>query len=1308
MADIGSMYATLGVKLQGIQAAQSTMLKMLRTISAEVDRTKAKLAGFGVGVEDMKKKINKTPPPTIVPIVKTDKAMDGLNKMTSHMFLVAQRWRTFGYLTSAVITAPLVMAGKAAIDSAGDFNYAMAKMRGLAGIPLDSIDNLKESLKELAIQTAQTPQALSEAAYFTASAGFKDSAQVMSIVETAAKMATAGMGSAGDNAKVLVFSMNAYRKSGLTAAQAADIFTAAVREGAIETDQFSTAMQQVLPLASSMGVGLDQVAGSMAAMSLQGASAQNSAVYLKGMLNALLKIKPGNAADKALKQFGITADDLYEQLRQPGGLLKVLVRLQELSKQSTGNVFIKDIFRDIRAMTGALSLTGENLEYNAKVMQEVANAGGSMEDAYGAVQGQIEVVKKRLKALSEVMKIEFGETLAKFILPYLEKWIIRLKNLITWFNSTGEGFKKFITIIGGVLTVMGPIALIGSTFKYIWAGSILAIGKQFIWLRNIVKGLNGDLVAMKFAAGAKSGLTNFLNTINTQRINAGGWAMLAKNVGKTLIQFVGKAGPIALVVSGVAAGAIAIAKYAKKTKEAAIESQTFHSTLAIVNDEFKKFKELNKEDMTAMSLEQLMLTRQTALEIKTDTYNRYLQAQKNLEDAPWGTKNQREKQLAEALKNYEEATKIYNTTSVVMGEMQQRLVEEKKAHEKLALEEETAKINEFNEALTEEYQKILGSIKAIDERAKAFKDAGKPYDVIREKAEELIKGIETLTGTEFNLKYNAPMIQDLLLRLRELGYDFTETGEKSREFAEDLNSSLAGIKMKKGLLGNMYDADSAYFDLYKKSLDEYINTITSVDPITGKILAPTQEQIDMLNLLNKNATEYGEIVQDNTDRQTLNLLNAEADAFRNISGKVEVLNYALEAQRRLLRDMFKKQMTGEFIPTEDIQRAVRNIQALEGALIDYQNAESIKYLEDLNKALQTGATGADLITGKISALEAKLQYFSKLGPAGEEMFKITAGQLKGLKMAQEGLNMLNDTFGTVIDNLIDGTEDWDAVWKDVFSNMAKELAKFMVKLILYQAVIKQTGSVTTDLGKIWKLTFGDILSLLGGNKKVDITKSLGFGATPIMDLIKNSGKQGPDLSQYLPPVETLDAIISKYGTLGKVTEQYGAVQNALVGIEQAKTASIVSGTIAERASTTATIAGTVADTAAGAAASVEAGADAAGAVASATKQGAKMPFPLNIIAIAAGVAAVIGAIALIGRAHTSAAKMAEGGVVPQGFPNDTFPALLSSGETVIPKKLNADQFRIEKDDREATVRFEIEGETLVGILKKKEKKSKIY
>ena len=39
----------------------------------------------------------------------------------------------------------------------------------------------------------------------------------------------------------------------------------------------------------------------------------------------------------------------------------------------------------------------------------------------------------------------------------------------------------------------------------------------------------------------------------------------------------------------------------------------------------------------------------------------------------------------------------------------------------------------------------------------------------------------------------------------------------------------------------------------------------------------------------------------------------------------------------------------------------------------------------------------------------------------------------------------------------------------------------------------------------------------------------------------------------------------------------------------------------------------------------------------------------------------------IGGALFGGAKMAEGGVVPRGFPNDTYPALLTSGEMVVPK-----------------------------------------
>ena len=69
-------------------------------------------------------------------------------------------------------------------------------------------------------------------------------------------------------------------------------------------------------------------------------------------------------------------------------------------------------------------------------------------------------------------------------------------------------------------------------------------------------------------------------------------------------------------------------------------------------------------------------------------------------------------------------------------------------------------------------------------------------------------------------------------------------------------------------------------------------------------------------------------------------------------------------------------------------------------------------------------------------------------------------------------------------------------------------------------------------------------------------------------------------------------------------------------------------------------------------------------------------------------------------------RFAKGGVVPSGYPGDTYPALLSSGEMVLPKGIAES---ISKPSMmEGEVRFEIEGDRLVGILRKQGKKNSIY
>jgi len=69
---------------------------------------------------------------------------------------------------------------------------------------------------------------------------------------------------------------------------------------------------------------------------------------------------------------------------------------------------------------------------------------------------------------------------------------------------------------------------------------------------------------------------------------------------------------------------------------------------------------------------------------------------------------------------------------------------------------------------------------------------------------------------------------------------------------------------------------------------------------------------------------------------------------------------------------------------------------------------------------------------------------------------------------------------------------------------------------------------------------------------------------------------------------------------------------------------------------------------------------------------------------------------------------AKGGIVPPGYPNDSFPARLTSNEAIIPLG-DLDRFDFGKNATiEADIRFEIEGDKLVGILRKQGKKNSLY
>ena len=1032
MADMGSIYVTLGMRMTGIANAQRTMLDALKRIEKQAELTNARLAvlekqakatASGVG-----KSFQQIP-------VGAEAATTAIDKMTASIFRSAQRWRTFGYLATLTMTAPMVLAGKAALDTAGEFDFAMNKMVGLVGLSKGAVEGLRKELLKMAPIIGQTPQALAEAAYFATSAGFKDVGDALSIIETGAKMASAGMGTAADNTKVLVFAMNAYRASGMTATKAGDIFTAAVREGAIETEGFATAMQSVLPIASRMGVGLEQLAGAMAAMSLQGASAANSAVYLKGMLNSLLKIKPTNQAGKALAAMGVNAQDLYDELKKPNGLMNVLMKLQDLSNKSTGNIFLKQIFTDIRAMTGALSLLGENLKYNQYVMDQVAKAGGDVAFAFGAVQDQIKFFRNQMKATGDVIKIEFGEVLAKVVLPVLNKWLERIKRLLDAFTEMSPMLQRVIIKVLGLVAAIGPLALIVSVLKYAYGGFFSFFGKRIALMRSLVKGLKGEIIGLSAVAKTSPWLANLGNTVSLKATTAGGWAALAKNVGKAALSFGRMAGPVALMATGLVAGTIKLFKYSNQIKEVAKNNDIFNKSMVEVGGVMMKFNELAMSDISNMSFLEMIKAQETARKVWKDSYDMILQYQKNIETGA-GSKRLNKK----AMKEENEQLMLSKNLYEALGAAIARYVQTEMNIERKTLADA---IKADADALQEIIDTMNESITSAKEMDKVHKAVGKSFDLNAKLADIYFDAIEKLVSGDHKLKFESPEVQKIVKDLKALGIDFT----KVDTIVENFNQDLKAIGIKKSLLPN-FDADTAKLQLFERQINKVLDEVMKRPGMIA-----TDEDKKQLAEYVKGMEEAQRAIDAIEDTKLLKFLNAQSAAFGGVENQVEVLNGQLQIAERKLRQIGENEGF-----SENFKRQAESVNQLRESVRRLNQEADLQYLIDMNNAMKTSGAYMNLLDGLMSAMEEELQRMSRAGLGATQMFQDMATKLKTLSVMKTALEELQNAFYSVFRDLLDGGKNFSDIMIGLFKDM---IAKIMSELAMH-ALFKIIMTIATS------------------------------------------------------------------------------------------------------------------------------------------------------------------------------------------------------------------------------------------------------
>ena len=349
-------------------------------------------------------------------------------------------------ITSSV-TLPFAAAGAAGVKMATDLEGSFSKIENLVGITGKALDDFKTSVKNVSSETGKSQQELSEAIFTISSAGLRG-AEATEVLERSAKASAIGLGDTQQIAQALTGVMQAYGKSGMTAAQATDTLTAIVREGNLEAEALAPTLGRVVGIASQLGVSFEEVGANIATFTRLGVPAEEAVVGLRGIMASFLK--PTADAKNALATLGMTAEDLRNQVSEEG----LQATLANLMTAFEGNdEALTSVFGNVRALSAVLGTAGAQGETYAAVLDNISNSTGIVDEGFANVsQTSGFKFQQTLNSLRNA-GIELGNAL----LPLVTKIATFVTTAINSFRDLSTETKTAILTLTAIVAASGPI-----------------------------------------------------------------------------------------------------------------------------------------------------------------------------------------------------------------------------------------------------------------------------------------------------------------------------------------------------------------------------------------------------------------------------------------------------------------------------------------------------------------------------------------------------------------------------------------------------------------------------------------------------------------------------------------------------------------------------------------------------------------------------------------------------------------------------------------------------------------------------------
>lgn len=196
-----------------------------------------------------------------------------------------------------------------AVKASADFEASMSGVQAATMETSDNMGVLREAILQAGADTQFSATQAADAVEALSKAGVSTQDILHGGLKGALDLAAAGELDVGQAAEIAATSMNQFGLKGKDVSHISDLLAASAGKAMGDVTDMAQAMKYVGPVASQMGISIEETAGSIAYLAQQGVLGDQAGTSLRGMLSSLTS--PSKIASSTMKDLGINVYDAW-------------------------------------------------------------------------------------------------------------------------------------------------------------------------------------------------------------------------------------------------------------------------------------------------------------------------------------------------------------------------------------------------------------------------------------------------------------------------------------------------------------------------------------------------------------------------------------------------------------------------------------------------------------------------------------------------------------------------------------------------------------------------------------------------------------------------------------------------------------------------------------------------------------------------------------------------------------------------------------------------------------------------------------